>query len=216
MTFSVCVRRSVEEGTAFGAAVATDAPAVGALAPYTTEDGVICTQSFVNVHLGRRGVELLADMAVGDAVDGLLGQDDDADLRQVHGIDRRGNATTYSGEGCEEWFGHTTSRDGDATAAGNMLANGETLDAALRGLDEPAEDLVDSLLIALERGVETGGDKRGHTSAAIDVWAPQTTAYHDLRVDAHDTPVRELRRVYEAAKAASDEFTEEKRSRRFD
>lgn len=216
MTFSICVREETEEGVVFGAGVATDAPAVGALAPYANEHGVICTQSFVNVRIGRRGVELLDELAVDDAVDGLLAQDEDADLRQVHGLDRCGNHVAYSGDGCEDWFGHRVDNARNATAAGNMLAGGGTLDAALDALDDAADDTVERLMNALTAGRERGGDKRGHTSAAVVVWAPQTTAYHDLRVDHHETPIEELRGVYERTKAESDEFSEDTRSRKFD
>jgi len=89
MTFSVCTRIEGSEGTSFGIGVATDAPAVGALAPFVGERGAVCTQSFVNVRLGRRGIDLLSDLAVGDALGGLLAQDERSDLRQVHGIDAR-------------------------------------------------------------------------------------------------------------------------------
>ena len=243
MTFSVCTRIEGSEGTSFGIGVATDAPAVGALAPFVGERGAICTQSFVNVRLGRRGIDLLSDLAVGDALGGLLAQDERSDLRQVHGIDARGEAYAFSGENCEEWFGHRVEEEAGITAAGNMLANGETLDAAIEALggDEDANtataeastdrkvegepdgdiedaELTDRLIDALAAGVEAGGDKRGHSSAAIAVWALETTAYHDLRVDHHDEPVEELRRVRDAARARSEaaDFDEDSKSRVFD
>ena len=231
MTFSVCQRIETGDRNAFGIGVATDAPAVGALAPYVTEHGAICTQSFVNVRLGRRGVELLSDLAIDDALSGLLSQDDRSDLRQVHGVDARGNAYAYSGENCEGWFGHRVDEKGGITAAGNMLENGETLAAAtevLRGDGDTdtgtcrganavgGGEFTERLIDALAAGAEAGGDKRGHTSAAIAVWAPETTAYHDLRVDHHETPIRELRRVHDATKARSEEFSEGSKSRIFD
>jgi len=226
MTFSICVRESTPEGPAFGVAVATDAPAVGALAPYVSHRGAVSTQSFVNVRLGRRGVDLLDDLAVADALDGLLARDDHAELRQLHGVDDRGDAFAFTGDDCEAWCGHVDRGEAGVTAAGNMLADGDTLDAAvdafLDGAGDasndpvPDADLVGRLVDALAAGREAGGDKRGHSSAAVRVKAPRTTAYHDLRVDEHETPIDELRRVYEAAEAASDEFTEAKRSRIFD
>lgn len=216
MTFSVCVRETREEGTTFGAAVATDAPAVGALAPYVSERGAICTQSFVNVRLGRRGLVLLEDLSVEDAVAGLLAQDDSAELRQVHGLDARGGSYAFSGDDCDEWFGHRIDDGREATAAGNMLVGPETLDSVLEALDGDYADTVDRLLAALRAGRDAGGDKRGHSSAAVRVWAPRTTAYHDLRVDYHESPVEELREVYDAAKDASDEFSEETKDRVFD
>lgn len=215
MTFSVCVREETDDGIAFGIGVATDAPAVGALAPCVSHEGAISTQSFVNVRLGRRGIVLLSDLAVDDALEGLLSQDDHSDLRQVHGVDARGNAYAFSGENCDEWFGHEVHEAKGVTAAGNMLTGEETLSAAVEGLDE-GTDTVERLINALAAGRDAGGDKRGHSSAAVKIKAPRTTAYHDLRVDHHETPIDELRRVYEAAKDASDGFSEESKSRIFD
>ena len=216
MTFSVCIREETDDGPVLGVGVATDAPAVGALAPCVSHDGAISTQSFVNVRLGRRGVALLPDLAVDDALEGLLAQDDHSDLRQVHGVDSRGNAFAFSGENCDGWFGHQVHEERGVTAAGNMLTGEETLDAAVAALDEESEDAVERLIDALAAGRDAGGDKRGHTSAAVLVKAPETTAYHDLRVDNHETPIAELRRVYEETRAASDGFSEDSKSRIFD
>ncbi|WP_137286461.1 DUF1028 domain-containing protein [Halorussus salinisoli] len=216
MTFSVCIRNETDDGTEFGVGVATDAPAVGALAPCVSHEGAISTQSFVNVRLGRRGIDLLDDLAVDDALEGLLAQDDHSDLRQVHGVDARGNAYAFSGENCDGWFGHEVHEEKGITAAGNMLEGGDTLSSAVEALSEDGDDLVDRLLHALAAGRDAGGDKRGHSSAAVAVKAPRTTAFHDLRVDHHETPIEELRRVYEAAVEASEGFSEESKSRIFD
>jgi uncharacterized Ntn-hydrolase superfamily protein len=217
MTFSICVREKRDDGHAFGVAVATDAPAVGALAPCVSHEGAISTQSFVNVRLGRRGIDLLSDLAVGDALDGLLAQDEHADLRQVHGVDARGEAFAFSGENCDDWFGHHVHEDEGVTVAGNMLTGEETLTATHEGyVDSEGENVVERLLDALAAGRDAGGDKRGHSSAAVAVKAPQTTAYHDLRVDHHESPVDELRRVYEATEDATDGFSEESKERIFD
>ncbi|HZD43927.1 MAG TPA: DUF1028 domain-containing protein, partial [Methanomicrobiales archaeon] len=220
MTFSICVREDGDDGPTFGVAVATDAPAVGALAPCISHDGVISTQSFVNVRLGRRGVALLPDLGVDDALSGLLEQDDHRHLRQVHGLDARGNAFAFSGDGCDGWFGHQVHEESRITVAGNMLVGKITLDALVEtfeaGEEEEKADLVARLIDALAAGKEAGGDKRGHTSAAVLVKAPRTTAFHDLRVDAHEEPIEELRSVYETTKAASDGFSEASKERIFD
>jgi uncharacterized Ntn-hydrolase superfamily protein len=117
---------------------------------------------------------------------------------------------------CEEWFGHQVHENRDIITAGNMLTGEETLTAAVEAIDKDTEDEVETLIDALAAGRNAGGDKRGHTSAAVAVKAPQTTAYHDPRVDHHDTPIIELPRVYEEARAASNEFSEDSKSRIFD
>jgi uncharacterized Ntn-hydrolase superfamily protein len=217
MTFSVCVREETDGENLFGVGVATDAPAVGALAPHVGRAGVVSTQSFVNVRLGRRGVELLADMGIEDALTGLLAVDDHSENRQVHGLDARGNAYAFSGDDCEGWYGHQVHEDEGVTVAGNMLTSEETLNAVVDAVSDPAaDDPVARLVDALAAGTEAGGDERGHSSAAVRVSAPKTEAYHDLRVDHHETPVAELRRVYEAAKDESDGFSEDSKHRIFD
>jgi uncharacterized Ntn-hydrolase superfamily protein len=225
MTFSVCVReegdgegggRGTAEGPTFAVAVATDAPAVGALAPCVSHDGAISTQSFVNVRLGRRGIALLPDLSVDDALAGLLEQDDHAHLRQVHGVDYRGRAFAFTGEGCDGWAGHRVEEDDGITAAGNMLVGSDTVDALVETYRESEGPIGRRLLDALDAGRDAGGDGRGHTSAAIAIKAPKTTAYHDLRVDEHEAPIAELRRVYEAAREASDGFSEDSKERIFD
>jgi uncharacterized Ntn-hydrolase superfamily protein len=224
MTFSICVREETPDGHVFGVGVATDAPAVGALAPYVSHEGVISTQSFVNVRLGRRGIELLEDLPIDHALEGLLAVDDHARNRQVHGLDARGNAFAFSGENCDGWFGHEV-REEDSddtddvtgiTAAGNMLTGEETLAAAISGFEDAEGDTVARLVGALAAGKEAGGDERGHSSAAVRVKTPKTEAYHDLRVDYHDEPIAELRRVYEAARDASEGFSEDSKGRIFD
>jgi uncharacterized Ntn-hydrolase superfamily protein len=164
----------------------------------------------------RRGVALLPDLAVGDALDGLLAQDDHAHRRQVHGLDARGNAYAFSGDGCDGWFGHQVHEGDGVTVAGNMLVGEATLDALVETYLDANGDVVERLIDALAAGKAAGGDERGHTSAAVKVKAPQTTAYHDLRVDANDEPIAELRAVYEEARAASEGFSEESKARIFD
>ncbi|MEF8788917.1 MAG: DUF1028 domain-containing protein [Haloarculaceae archaeon] len=230
MTFSICVREpgdgdgdgdgdggdAAGEGPTFAVAVATDAPAVGALAPCVSHDGAISTQSFVNVRLGRRGIALLPDLGVDDALPGLLEQDDHHELRQVHGVDFRGNAYAFTGEDCDGWAGHRVEEPEGITAAGNMLVGPDTVDALVETYRESEGPIGRRLLDALDAGRDAGGDGRGHTSAAIAIKAPTTTAYHDLRVDEHETPIAELRRVYEATREASDGFSEDSKERIFD
>ncbi|MFB6127994.1 MAG: DUF1028 domain-containing protein [Halolamina sp.] len=221
MTFSLCARiaaadHDAGDGPAFAVAVATDAPAVGALCPFVSHDGAVATQAFVNVRLGRKGIRLLDDLAVGDALSGLLARDDHSANRQLHGVDDRGGTFAFTGDDTDPWSGHQVYDDVGVTVAGNILTGEETLGAAAEAFIESDDAIVARLLEALAAGADAGGDERGHSSAAVAVKAPQTTAYHDLRVDEHETPIAELRRVYEAAVDASDGFSEASKARKFD
>ena len=58
--------------------------------------------------------------------------------------------------------------------------------------------LEERLLQALEAGRDAGGQIGGQVSAALLVYDQDRFARIDLRVDQHDEPVGELRRVFEA------------------
>jgi len=214
MTFSICVREPYEdedgeERTCYGVAVTTRLPAVGTLCPFANEHGAVATQSFVNVSLGRRGVEYLADgLSVEDALQAQLNADEGASQRQLHGVDADGEFAV-SGAECEEWFGHTV---GDGyTVAGNLLT-GEAVVEEIAATYESGRHgdrpLAARLVDALAAGHAEGGDKREELhvqSAALlvrrtDGRGPEERPfYDDLRVDATETPIGDLRETYELA-----------------
>jgi len=213
MTFSICVREEYEDDdgndqTRFGVAVTTRLAGVGTLCPFTNEHGAVATQSVVNVDLGRKGVEYLADgLHVEDALEALLAADDGAPERQLHGVDADGEFA-FSGEECNEWFGHHV---GDNyTVAGNLLTGESVIDAVAeayedgRGGDDP---LAVRLTDALAAGHAEGGDKREELpiqSAAIDITSteefPMDRFYDDIRIDATETPIEDLRETVELAR----------------
>ena len=230
MTFSICVHESYEtpDGEShhrFGVAVTTRLPGVGTLCPFVSDRGAIATQSLVNVELGERGLAYVEDgLAIEDALEALLNADDGAPQRQLHGVDREGTFV-FSGEECVDWFGH---REGERfTVAGNMLTGEDVLEAtaanyeanAVRETTDPAtgpnavnetdtDPLAKRLIDALAAGDLEGGDKREELtvqSAAVVVettesheWVPP---YNDLRVDATETPIADLRETYDLAMA---------------
>lgn len=198
-TFSITARcpRTGE----FGVAVSTKVPAVGSLCPFARADvGAIASQSFVNPYLGIWGLQHLAEgLSAEETLGKLLASDPDAQKRQLAVVDRDGRAAAFTGTECDTWNGHRTG-DGYAVA-GNMLVGRETIDAMAVAFEAKAgESLAERLLSALEAGQQAGGDKRGRQSAALYVVATEEYPLLDLRVDEHQDPVRELRRVYEVVK----------------
>lgn len=215
VTFSICVRERYEdeegaEQYRFGVAVTTRLPCVGTLCPFVSEQGAVATQSRVNVDLGRRGVAYLDDgLQIEDALEALLNADDGAPERQLHGVDRE-DSFVFSGEECHPWYGHV---DGDSyTVAGNLLTGEAVLDAVVESYESSDRDreLAGRLIDALGAGHAEGGDKREELhvqSAALriaDTEVRESPAYHhDLRVDATETPVADLRETY---RMATEEF----------
>lgn len=215
MTFSICVRETYEDDTGdeqvrFGVAVTTRLPCVGTLCPFVSEHGAVATQSRVNVELGRRGVDYLDDgLGIEDALQALLNADDGAPERQLHGVDRA-DTFVFSGEECLPWYGHI---EGETyTVAGNLLTGEAVIDAVAETYEDsdPDRELAGRLIDALGAGHAEGGDKREELhvqSAALriaDTEERESPAYHhDLRVDATETPVADLRETY---RMATEEF----------
>jgi uncharacterized Ntn-hydrolase superfamily protein len=195
MTFSI-IARDPETG-AFGVAVSTAVPCTGAVVPHVKAGvGAIATQSSANVRLGIDGLRLLEQgCSPEEALTSLLAQDEQAALRQCAGIDAQGRVFAYSGDQCVDWYGH---RPGESySVQGNMLVGKETIDAMAAAFEPARGHLSSRLLKALEAGQAAGGDKRGRESAALLV-APfgDESGKIDIRVDLHEDPVAELRRIF--------------------
>jgi uncharacterized Ntn-hydrolase superfamily protein len=195
-TFSIVARDP--DATGFGIAVATARPAVGSLVPFVSLQGAIATQARVSTELGQRGLALLAQaVPIQPGLRALLDADPDRDIRQIHGLDAH-DAFCHTGAQCVPWCGHH--RGDGFTVAGNMLAGPAVIEgmaAAFHAARARKHDLAAALLLALEAGQAAGGDKRGKQSAALLVASAAPRMYHNLRVDEHPDPVRELRRIYE-------------------
>ena len=100
MTFSI-VACDLEE-RAWGVAVASKFPAVGAVVPWAqAEAGAVATQSHSNTTFGPRGLALMGTgLSAQQALDRLIEDDTDKELRQVGLVDARGGSATFSGSRC--------------------------------------------------------------------------------------------------------------------
>ncbi len=208
MTFSIIARDPASN--AFGVAVSTAVPCVGAMVPWAKVGvGAIATQSFTNVELGREGLRLLEyGLSPRAALEGLLAEDPGAALRQVAGIDAQGRTFAHTGGECVAWCG---SREGDGySVQGNMLVGQSTIDAMTDAFEASAGKWLGiRLMAALEAGQAAGGDNRGRVSAALLVTpmdatkGPPPLAFDarryetNIRVDEHPDPVAELRRIFD-------------------
>jgi len=216
----------------FGVAVTTRLPAVGTLCPWASEHGAIATQSLTNVELGRKGLTYLgAGLAIEDALEALLNADDGRANRQLHGVDA-GGTFAFSGDECHGWYGHRTGEN--YTVAGNLLVGESVVEATAEAYEASAANaaaapsdaadggvagaddgdgtapLAERLIDALAAGQAEGGDRREDLrvqSAALLVrrTGDDPAYYEDLRVDASETPIADLRETYELAKAGHED-----------
>ena len=201
MTFSIVAYDSDDK--AWGVAVASKFPAVGAVVPFATAGaGAVATQSFANTSFGPRGLEMMSKgISAEDALAQLLSNDPDKELRQVGLVDAEGRAATFTGSGCFAWAGGVTGVG--YACQGNVLAGEKVVKALEQGFLDAKGDLPSRLFAALLAGDRTGGDRRGRQSAAIYVvkagagYAGFNDRWMDYRVDDHEDPVSKLGELIE-------------------
>ena len=201
MTFSI-VACDLEEG-AWGVAVASKFPAVGAVVPWAQAGvGAVATQSFANTSFGPRGLALMATgLSAQETLDRLLEDDPDQELRQVGLVDAKGGSATFSGNGCFAWAGGLAGTG--YAIQGNILANAKVVPAMENAFLDTKGNLPTRLHAALLAGDRAGGDKRGRQSAAIYVAKPKAgyggylDRWLDYRVDDHEDPVPRLAELLE-------------------
>jgi len=177
--------------------------AVGSVVPWAEPlVGAIATQSWANPRYGPDGLALLREgLAAEEAVARLTAADDGRAQRQLGIVDGDGRAASYTGDECHAWAGHRT---GDGYAAqGNILVSADTVDALGETFEATATNpLADRLLESLDAAQAAGGDSRGQQSTALLVVGPEqgyaglSDVLVDLRVDDHERPLEELRRLF--------------------
>jgi uncharacterized Ntn-hydrolase superfamily protein len=188
MTWSIVARDPVTG--AFGVAVTTKFFAVGALCPHAMSGtGALATQALVNPTYGPRGLAMLkAGASAADTIQALTAGDDGRQSRQLHIVDASGTAD------CIGWCGHRTGEG--FSVAGNMLAGESVVTATFDSFAASSKDFALRFLDALDAGQAEGGDKRGRQSAALLIYTTEDYPALSLRVDDHEEPLAELRRLY--------------------
>ena len=188
----------------WGVGVESKFLAAGAVVPRAeAEVGAVATQALANVAYGPDGLGLLREGSAAEAVvRRLTDADEGREHRQLGVVDGSGRAATYTGSSCLEWAGGVT---GDGYAAqGNILVSEATVTALAETFEGTAgRPLAERLLEALAAAQRAGGDRRGQQSAAVLVvrkgggYGGTSDVAVDLRVDDHERPIDELRRIYE-------------------
>jgi uncharacterized Ntn-hydrolase superfamily protein len=183
---------------AWGIAVASKFPAVGAVVPWArAKVGAVATQALANTSFGPRGLELSeSGVPAEETLRQLLARDPDREHRQVGLVDGKGGSATFTGRACMDWAGGVS--DHEYAIQGNILTGPAVVRAMERAFLEKAGPLPERLLSALEAGNVAGGDRRGRQSAALLVARPgagyggHNDRWIDYRVDDHLNPIPRL------------------------
>lgn len=205
MTFTA-MARCLDTGK-FGIITATRPPGVGGRVPHIAPNsGVVAIMAITDRRLGVTALNLLdIGYKAQGVIDALVSADPHYEYRQLGVIDADGNAAARTGAKNRDWSGHHIREN--FIALGNVLVGEHVLDAIEEGYyRSPNAAFEERLMQALEAGRDAGGEHGGQQSAAVLVYAERKYPYLDLRVDLHDEPVGELRRIWDRYSTAVDYF----------
>ncbi len=187
-----------------GVAVQSKYFSVGSVVPWAKAGvGAVATQAAGVAGYGPRILDLLGrGRRPQGAIDEVLATDPARETRQLGVVTAAGEAAAWTGKECNDWAGHVV---GDGYAVqGNILAGESVASEMARAYEQTSGALLDRLLASLEAAQAAGGDKRGQQSAAILVERvggaerrEQIDRVCDLRVEDHERPIEELRRLVE-------------------
>lgn len=184
-----------------GVAVQSHWFSVGPLVPWARPGvGAVATQSIPDPAQGTRALDAMAAAAPAHAaLDAVLADDEQIDVRQLALVDARGAVAAHTGAGCIAEAGHEMGPGFSCQA--NMMERPTVWGAmagAFAAADPVAVPLAERLVGALEAAEGEGGDVRGRQSAALLVVPARGAAWEvgvSLRVEDHPDPVTELRRL---------------------
>ena len=190
------------EAQQWGVSVQSKFLSVGSVVPWAEPHvGAIATQAYANPRYGPNGLQLLREgVSAQEVVDRLTGEDEGRDQRQLGVVDGEGNAATYTGRECMDWAGGRTGTN--YAAQGNILVSAETVDALAETFESSTGPLASRLIDCLAAAQAAGGDSRGQQSSALLVvqrdggYAGMSDVVVELRVEDHERPIEELRRIY--------------------
>jgi len=168
--------------------------------------GVIATQAVVNLDFGPNGLALLKKGLSPDRVlDSLRKTDPGREMRQVAILDVNGKIAVNTGKECVTEAGH---KKGVNYSVQANTAESPLVWAAMgAAFEKTSGELADKMLAALEAAQSLGGDIRGKQSASLLIVKKTATGKPwldrkvDLRVDDHQTPIAELKRLYQVHSA---------------
>lgn len=197
MTFSL-VARCPRTGMV-GVALSSSAVVVASRCAWSrAKVGAVATLHITDPRLGRLGLDLLGAgypaPAVRDMLVAAAGQH--ADWRQLAIVDTGGRTATFTGKLCRT---HSVAAEGEGCASAcNVVANERIPAAMIAGfMRNPGEHLAERLMQAVEAGLAAGGEFMEERGAGIHVSEQHAWPIVDLRVDWHDRPVQELRRIWD-------------------
>jgi uncharacterized Ntn-hydrolase superfamily protein len=168
--------------------------------------GAVATQSFTEVSYGPYGLDMMAKgHSASKTLKALIAKDEFENVRQVGMIDAEGDTSVHTGSKAIKAHCHIVGED--FTVQANLMEKDTVCRAMAEAFKTSQLDLAGRMMAALKAAQGEGGDIRGRQSAALLVvegdkgtplWKGRVV---DLRVDDHQTPIKELARLLHVSRA---------------
>ena len=185
-----------ESAKEWGIAVATNNIYVGNSTIYIQPG--IGAFSVIAETLPKYGIEGLEKLRIGKSIDKAIMEikvnDNEANYRQVSGIDANGNIFAFTGKSLKYWNGQASHIQGENyVVMGNQLSENVLIEMS-NTFKNSDGTLAQRLLESLVAGQNVGGQISGKQSAAVVVKGLKNEWFNqiDLRVDNSKKPIQEL------------------------
>ena len=198
MTFSIsgfCQKTGM-----VGVAITTSSICVASRCPWVRAGvGAAVTQNITDPGLGNLMLDCLArGLSAQQSIDKVVKDRKFINYRQLTLLDSKGNSASFTGS--ETLGTNAVSKGGSCIAAGNLLSSAEVVQAMSDSFSNNANlHLAERLLVALQAGLNAGGEEGPVHSAGLKVAHQHPWPLVDLRVDwADDDPLPNLVNLWRA------------------
>ena len=198
MTFSIsgfCQKTDM-----VGVAITTSSICVASRCPWVrARVGAAITQNVTDPSLGNLMLDYLEQgLNAQQSIDKVVKDRQFINYRQLALMDSKGNSAGYTGS--ETLGANAISQGSGCIAVGNLLNSVEVIQAMVDSFSNNVNlHLAERLLVALQAGLDAGGEEGPVHSAGLKVSHQHSWPLVDLRVDwADDDPVSELVKLWRA------------------
>jgi len=196
MTFSIsgfCQKTGM-----VGVAITTSSICVASRCPWVRAGvGAASTQNITDPSLGILMLDYLEQgLSAQQSIDKVVKKREFIDYRQLTLVDSKGNTASYTGS--ETLGTNAVSQGRGCIAAGNLLSSAEVIEAMSDSFFSNGNlHLAERLIVALQKGIDTGGEEGSVHSAGLKVAHQHSWPLVDLRVDWSDNePITELMNLW--------------------
>jgi len=183
-----------------GVAITTSSICVASRCPWVKAGvGAAVTQNITDPGLGNLMLDCLArGLSVQQSIDKVVKDRKFINYRQLTLVDSKGNSASFTGP--EALGTNAVSQGAGCIAAGNLLSSAEVVQAMSDSFSINVNlHLVERLLVALQAGLDAGGEEGPVHSAGVKVAHQHPWPLVDLRVDwADDGPLTNLFKLWRA------------------